>query len=178
MNINNTNENTKISSSKNNSVENEKIVNLNISPSLALSIQSKIIGAKQGMSSMMSELAKKMYTNYKAPLTSFRINLFPSQMGSIAIMMKNDKDSGISISMNMSNTSTLDAFIENQQSLKDSLNKTFNNNTSFNLDFNMNKQNSSNTNDHTKKEEKETLSNEALSSTNIIDDEIDTLNYM
>ena len=177
-NINNTNENTKISSSKNNSVENEKIVNLNISPSLALSIQSKIIGAKQGMSSMMSELAKKMYTNYKAPLTSFRINLFPSQMGSIAIMMKNDKDSGISISMNMSNTSTLDAFIENQQSLKDSLNKTFNNNTSFNLDFNMNKQNSSNTNDHTKKEEKETLSNEALSSTNIIDDEIDTLNYM
>ena len=177
-NINNTNENIKITNNKNNYIDSEKVINLNIAPSLALSIQSKIIGAKQGVSSMMSELAKKMYANYKAPLTSFRINLFPSQMGSIAIIMKNDKDSGISISMNMSNTNTLDAFIENQQSLKDSLNKTFNNNTSFSLDFDMNKENSSNTSDNKHQKEKETLSNEVLSSTNIIDDELDTLNYM
>ncbi len=177
-NINSTNENIKITNNKNNSTDSEKVINLNISPSLALSIQSKIIGAKQGVSSMMSELAKKMYVNYKAPLTSFRINIFPSQMGSIAIIMKNDKENGISISMNMSNTNTLDALIENQQSLKDSLNKTFNNNTSFSLDFNMNKENSSNTSDNKNKKEEKTLSNEVLNSENIIDDKLDNLNYM
>lgn len=52
--------------------------------------------------------------------------------------MKNDKENSISISMNMSQSSTLDAFVENQGVLREALNRTFENQqTSFNLNFNM-----------------------------------------
>ena len=97
------------------------------------------------MTSMMSDAARNMYENYKPPVTAFRINLFPSQLGHIAILMKNDKENTISISLNMSNSNTLDAFVDNQAMLKDALNKNFNNNqTIFNLDFNMENENSNN----------------------------------
>lgn len=48
--------------------------------------------------------------------------------------MKNDKNNSLSI-MNVSNNSTLDVLIDNQNVLKSSLNKTFDENTKFNLDF-------------------------------------------
>lgn len=102
---------------------------------LSYNIQSKIIGARQQMSTMMSDIAKQMYENYKPPVTVFRINLNPLELGSIAILMKSDKNNALSISMNVSNNGTLDALMENQNILRNSLNKTFEENTKFNLDF-------------------------------------------
>ncbi|MDY3200140.1 MAG: hypothetical protein RBQ84_04230, partial [Arcobacter sp.] len=70
-------------------VSDDTVVNVN-SP-IAYNIHSKIIGAKQQMATMMSDIARQMYENYKPPVTVFRINLNPLELGSIAIMMKNDK---------------------------------------------------------------------------------------
>ena len=102
---------------------------------------SKIIGAKQQMSTMMSDIARQMYENYKPPVSVFRINLNPLELGSIAIMMKSDKNNALSISMNISNNTTLEALVENQNILRNSLNKTFDENTKFNLDFSSSNQN-------------------------------------
>jgi hypothetical protein len=123
-------------------VADDAIVNVN-SP-LSYNIQSRIIGAKQQMSAMMSDIAKQMYENYKPPVTAFKINLNPLDLGSIAILMKNDKNNGLTITMNVSNNVTLETLIENQNVLKNSLNKTFDENTKFNLDFNSSNQNNSN----------------------------------
>jgi hypothetical protein len=113
---------------------------------LSYNIQSKIIGAKQQMSTMMSDIAKQMYENYKPPVTVFRINLNPLELGSIAILMKTDKNNALSISMNVSNNTTLDALVENQNILRNSLNKTFDENTKVNLDFSSSNQNNNQSN--------------------------------
>ncbi len=123
-------------------IASDAIVNVN-SP-IAYNIQSRIIGAKQQMATMMSDISRQMYENYKPPVTAFKINLNPTELGSIAILMKSDKNSGLSITMNVSNSVTLDTLIENQNVLKNSLNKTFDENTKFNLDFGSSNQNSSN----------------------------------
>ena len=120
----------------------DSVVNVN-SP-LSFNIQSKIIGAKQQMSNMMSEIARQMYENYKPPVTAFKINLNPMDLGSIAILMKTDKSSALSISMSVSNQSTLDTLIENQNMLKSSLSKSFDEGTKLNLDFSSSNQNNSN----------------------------------
>ncbi len=117
---------------------------VNVNSPLSYNIQSKIIGARQQMATMMSDIARQMYENYKPPVTAFRINLNPTELGSIAILMKNDKNSGLSISMNVSNSVTLDTLIENQNVLKNSLNKTFNENTKFDLDFTSSNENGNN----------------------------------
>jgi hypothetical protein len=117
---------------------------INVNSPLSFNIQSKIIGARQQMATMMSDIAKQMYENYKPPVTAFRINLNPTTLGSIAILMKSDKSNGLSISLSASSTSTLDALVENQNVLKNSLNKTFSENTEFNLDFNSSNQNNNN----------------------------------
>ncbi|MDD3008758.1 MAG: flagellar hook-length control protein FliK [Arcobacter sp.] len=114
---------------------------INVNSPLSYNIQSKIIGAKQQMATMMSDIARQMYENYKPPVTVFRINLSPVDLGNIAILMKNDKNNGLSISMNISNPTTLDALIDNQNVLRNSLNKTFDENTKFNLDFSSSNQN-------------------------------------
>ncbi len=44
---------------------------LDIQPNLVNSIQSRIVGAKQQMASMMSDVARQMYENYKPPVTVF-----------------------------------------------------------------------------------------------------------
>ncbi|MDD2888618.1 MAG: flagellar hook-length control protein FliK [Aliarcobacter sp.] len=116
---------------------------VNVNSPLSYNIQSRIIGAKQQMSAMMSDIAKQMYENYKPPVTAFKINLNPLDLGSIAILMKNDKHNGLTISMNVSNNVTLETLIENQNVLRNSLNKTFDENTKFNLDFSSSSQNSS-----------------------------------
>ena len=113
---------------------------------LSYNIQSKIIGAKQQMSTMMSDIAKQMYENYKPPVTVFKINLNPLELGSIAILMKTDKNNALSISMNVSNNTTLDALVENQNILRNSLNKTFDENTKVNLDFSSSNQNNNQSN--------------------------------
>ena len=117
---------------------------VNVNAPLSYNIQSKIIGAKQQMSTMMSDIARQMYENYKPPVTAFRINLNPVELGSITILMKSDKNSGLSISMNISNNTTLETLMENQNILKNSLNKSFEDGTKFNLDFNSSNGNSSN----------------------------------
>ena len=113
---------------------------------LSYNIQSKIIGARQQMSTMMSDIARQMYENYKPPVTVFKINLNPLELGSIAILMKNDKNNSLSISMNVSNNSTLDALVDNQNILRTSLNKSFDENTKFNLNFSSSSENNSQSN--------------------------------
>ncbi len=120
-------------------IEEDKIVNVN-SP-LAFNIHSKIIGARQQMTNMMSDIARQMYENYKPPVTVFRINLHPEHLGSIAIMMKTERNSDVSISMSVASQATLEALMENQNLLRNSLNKTFDENTKFNLDFNSGEKN-------------------------------------
>jgi hypothetical protein len=165
-----------------NTSNNEVVTTLNVSPSLALSIQNRIVGAQQHMSAMMSEAARNMYQNYKPPVTAFRINLFPSQLGTIAILMKNDKENSISISLNMSSSSTLDAFVDNQTALKDALSKNFNNSqTNFTLDFNMQdqSQNQSSNNQEEKNKKGENLSSsDVLESINENKDIGENLNYL
>jgi len=121
-------------------------VSLNVNTSLANNIQTRIIGARQQMSSMMSDVARKMYENYKPPITAFRINLNPATLGHIGITMKSDKDNSINISLNISNHATLDSFIDNQSSLRNALNKTFNDTAEFNLDFSSSDQSNGNSN--------------------------------
>lgn len=122
----------------------ENNVQISVSPTNVLNIESKIIGAKQQLSSMMSDIAREMYRNYKPPVTAFRINLLPSHLGSISIMMKSDKDKAISISLNVSHSNTLDAMVDNQASLRTALSKNFENDTNFSLDFSMQDDSSSN----------------------------------
>ncbi|MCT7617817.1 flagellar hook-length control protein FliK [Aliarcobacter butzleri] len=116
-------------------------VTVDINPTLLNNIQSRIIGAKQQMSQMMSDVARQMYENYKPPITVFKINLNPVELGSISILMKNDKNNGLNISMSVSNMTTLDILLSNQDLLRNSLSKTFNENTQFNLDFSSSNQN-------------------------------------
>ncbi|MCT7537823.1 flagellar hook-length control protein FliK [Aliarcobacter butzleri] len=116
-------------------------VTVDINPTLLNNIQSRIIGAKQQMSQMMSDVARQMYENYKPPVTVFKINLNPVELGSISILMKNDKNNGLNISMSASNMTTLDTLLGNQDLLRNSLAKTFNENTQFNLDFSSSNQN-------------------------------------
>uniref|UniRef100_UPI00126082A3 flagellar hook-length control protein FliK n=1 Tax=Aliarcobacter butzleri TaxID=28197 RepID=UPI00126082A3 len=104
-------------------------VTVDINPTLLNNIQSRIIGAKQQMSQMMSDVARQMYENYKPPVTVFKINLNPVELGSISILMKNDKNNGLNISMSVSNMTTLDTLLGNQDLLRNSLAKTFNENT-------------------------------------------------
>jgi len=130
-NIANSQSNSSSSSSANQGTD----VNINVPNNLAMSIQSRIIGAQQQMSSMMSDVARNMYENYKPPVTAFRINLLPAQLGSIAILMKSDKDSGLNISLNISNAATLDAFVNNETGLRNALLKNFDSDTKFNLNF-------------------------------------------
>ncbi|MFY4844345.1 flagellar hook-length control protein FliK [Aliarcobacter butzleri] len=116
-------------------------VTVDINPTLLNNIQSRIIGAKQQISQMMSDVARQMYENYKPPVTVFKINLNPVELGSISILMKNDKNNGLNISMSVSNMTTLDTLLGNQDLLRNSLAKTFNENTQFNLDFSSSSQN-------------------------------------
>jgi hypothetical protein len=106
-------------------------------------IQNKIIGAKQKMNSFMSDLARKMYLNYKPPVHTFKINLNPANLGSISVIMKTNKsDNSISVSMNMSSSSTLEMFSENKGSLQSALLRHFTENSDVNLSFDMQQDNS------------------------------------
>lgn len=148
-------------------------VTINVHSNLAMTIQSRIIGAQQQMSSMMSDVARTMYENYKPPVTAFRINLNPGTLGSIAVMMKNDKENSLSISLNMSSSSTLDAMVDSQASLRAALAKNFNEGMNFSLDFNMDEQNSSEGSSFNQNSEKDnnSSSNDILETINNIAEE-------
>mgnify|MGYP000139954110 CR=1 FL=1 len=149
--------NTAITSSSKDEIE--TTVQLNVSAQAATSIESRIIGARQQMGTMMSDVARNMYLNYKPPVTAFKINLMPANLGSIAIIMKSDKDSGLSISLNMSNSSTLDSMIDNQSALRAALAKNFNTENSFSLDFNMQNQNNDSGNSNSENKDSNQPSN-------------------
>ncbi len=148
----------------------EAVVNINVNQNLAISIQSRIIGAQQQMSSMMSDIARNMYENYRPPITAFRINLFPAQLGHIAILMKNDKENSLSISLNMSNSNTLESFVESQGLLREALNRSFNNTqTSFDLSFNMQNQDSNNQPSQGDSQQEQQRSNSNVSSNDVLE---------
>ena len=110
---------------------------LNVSGLNLNSLETKIISARQNVSSLMSDIAKKMYENYKPPVTAFRMLLNPSTLGSISVIMKHDKENGLSISLNMSSQNTLETMNENESTLRSALSKTFLDDSEFSLDFNM-----------------------------------------
>ncbi|WP_418187463.1 flagellar hook-length control protein FliK [Aliarcobacter lanthieri] len=132
---------------------------IDVQPSLVNSIESRIIGAKQHLSTMMSDIARQMYENYKPPVTAFRMNLNPTDLGSISVLMKQDKISGLSITMSISSLATLELLMDNQNMLRNSLVKTFNDSSNFNLDFtssqNSNQNQSSNSNNQNKRQKEE-----------------------
>ena len=103
----------------------------------------------------MSDVAKNMYLNYKPPVTAFRINLNPLNLGSIAITMKSNKaTNSISVSLNMSQNSTMETFTDNKNVLQNALNKMFTSDTSFNLNFSMQGDDSNNNFEQFKEEQK------------------------
>ncbi|WP_298753384.1 flagellar hook-length control protein FliK, partial [uncultured Arcobacter sp.] len=118
-------------------LKDSKLINMTVSPAAAQTIQNRIIGARQQMASMMSDLARTMYENYNPPVTAFRISLNPAALGSISIIIRNEqKNNSLSISMKASNSATKESLEDNQTSLKDSLFKSFAGTaTSFDLDF-------------------------------------------
>jgi len=124
---------------------NEAILGLNVSPSENQIIKSKIIGARQGLNSMLNSLAKNMYENYKPPVSAFRINLNPSNLGNIAIIIKAkdlgskslNKTKDMSISLSLSSSATMNSLMANQEDLKSALRQNFSNNDNFTLNFSM-----------------------------------------
>jgi len=131
--------NEAMTAATNNLINTSKLpeIEITVSSTAAYNIENRIIGARQHMNSMMSDMARNMYLNYKPPVTAFRMNLNPGNLGSIAVLIKNDKESGLSISLNMSSVATLDSFVDNQAALRAALAKNFNTNTNINLEFNM-----------------------------------------
>ncbi len=125
-------------------------LSLNVNSQAIQSIQTRIVGARQQMTQMMSDVARQMYENYKPPVTAFRINLNPATLGAISILMKNDRDNALSISMSVSSSSTLDSLLDNQSTLRNSLNKLFDENTKFNLNFSSSSDNNQSSNQNNK----------------------------
>lgn len=126
-----------VSAQASNTINIAQEMELNVPATLAFNIENRIIGARQQMNSMMSDVARNMYLNYKPPVTAFRMNLNPANLGNIAVLIKSDKQNGLSISLNMSNIATLDSFVENQTALRAALAKNFEATTNINLEFNM-----------------------------------------
>ncbi|MBI3874229.1 MAG: flagellar hook-length control protein FliK [Arcobacter sp.] len=114
-------------------------VNITVERTLAEAFTTKVIASKQLMGSFMSDVARNMYLNYKPPVTAFKITLDPINLGNISIVMKSNKaENSLSVSLNMSQNSTLDTFTDNKSALQNALARTFNSNeTNFSLDFGM-----------------------------------------
>jgi len=155
---------------------------LNVASINITNFETRIITAHQNTSSMMSDIAKKMYENYKPPVTAFRMLLNPSTLGSISIIMKSDKENGLSISLNMSNQNTLETMTENHNTLRSALAKNFSEDSAFSLDFNMqgDNNNSSANNGENKKQQNNSTNDilESLSNNLNPDSEETTQNYM
>lgn len=162
----------------------EKVVELSVNIATTPTLQNRIVAARQQMATMMSDLARTMYENYKPPVTAFRINLNPSSLGSIAIVLRNEQKNSLSISMNISNHSTKEIMIENQGSLRDSLSKTFEGASNFNLNFDASEESYNSANQENNSNEN--FENEFLDSSSIVsnkqnesNEEVeDNLNYM
>lgn len=136
--IKNDKKSVEVKSVKENAIKVDEDIKVTVEQTVAQSITTKIVESKQKMNSFMSDVAKNIYLNYKPPITAFRIRLDPANLGSIAIMMKSDKaNNSISVSLNMSQSSTLETFSENRGTLQNALNKVFDTESTFSLDFGM-----------------------------------------
>ncbi|QOG12004.1 flagellar hook-length control protein FliK [Arcobacter sp. FWKO B] len=117
-----------------------KVVEIEVREVEVLTIQNRIIGARQQLSSMMSDVARAMYENYKPPHTAFRINLNPANLGQIAILIRSQRsDNSLSISMNMTNSATLESVVASQNELRNALMKSFDDSHTFEFDFRLDK---------------------------------------
>lgn len=143
-------------------------------------LQNKIIGAQQKMGSFMSEIARNMYLNYKPPVTAFRVNLNPANLGSISIIMRANKiDNTLNVSMNLSNSNTMESFIENKTVLQNAIQRQFNDSSNLTIDFGMQNQNSENSfnehfnqdtnNQNSEDNQSETTSEESIEEQEIIE---------
>jgi hypothetical protein len=114
-------------------------VTITIEKTLVETFTTKVIASKQAMGSFMSDVARNMYLNYKPPVTAFKINLDPINLGSIAIVMRSNKgENSLSVSLNMSQNATYETMNENKATLQNALGKVFNQNEeNISLDFGM-----------------------------------------
>jgi len=103
-----------------------KNIELRVERNAIEAFTSKVIDSKQKLSSFMSDMARQMYENYKPPITAFRINLNPANLGTIAILIKNNKsENSLSISMNMSKGETFETMSENKTQLQNNISRLF-----------------------------------------------------
>jgi len=124
---------------------NTKDIDLVVDKSVVQTITTKIVESKQKLNSFLSEVARKMYANYKPPVTAFRFNLNPSHLGNIAITMKSDRaTNSLSVSLKMTHHNTLEVFSDNKAVLQNALVKSFDNQTNLSLSFDMQNNDSNN----------------------------------
>jgi len=156
-------------------VDNEMKINesieMHVPKEIVPSLQNKIIGAQQKMGSFMSEIARNMYLNYKPPVTAFRVNLNPANLGSISIMMKANKvDNSLTVSMNLSNSNTMEAFTENKIALQNAIQKQFNETSNVSINFNLDNKNSENQFGQNSENNQKNQNNNSNSSDNEVED--------
>lgn len=161
----------------------EKVVEVAVSNEAAQTIENRIIGARQTLRSMMSDIARQMAQNYRPPLTAFRINLNPAGLGNIAVMLKGEQSKGITISLNMSNSNTLDTMVDNQAALRAALTRNFETATNFELNFGMQQDNNSNQNQNNEQSNQNgSSSNGVVQANNMTNQEVEEVteqvNYM
>ena len=175
--------NNEISISKSADTIKEESVELIVPRDIVQNLQHKIIGAQQKMGTFMNDVARSMYLNYKPPVTAFRVNLNPANLGSISIIMKANKiDNSLSVSMNLSNSNTMEAFTENKVALQSAIQRQFNDGSNVSINFNMQNQNSDSqfnqSNQENKQNNQNTNSNEKESLANEEQEIVETNDYM
>jgi len=127
----------------NSAIEKDEVVEIVVPKEIIPTLQNKIISAQQKVGSFMNDVARNMYLNYKPPVTAFRVNLNPANLGSISIIMKANKvDNSLTVSMNLSNSNTMEAFTENKAALQNAIQRQFNESSNVSIDFNMQDKNS------------------------------------
>jgi hypothetical protein len=121
-------------------------IQITVPQSVTETIQNKIIGAQQKVGSFMSDVARSMYLNYKPPVTAFKMSLNPANLGNISVVIKSNKTTkAVDVSMNMNNSNTLDAFVDNRSALQNALQKQLGDGSSVSLNFGMQDGNSDQT---------------------------------
>jgi hypothetical protein len=153
--------------------ENVKEVNneieMVVEKSVAQSMSTRIIESKQKMASFMSDVARNMYLNYKPPVTAFKINLTPANLGNIAIMMRSNKsENTLTVSLNMSQNNTLETFTENRSTLQNNLTKLISEDTTISLEFGMQNDNSNSNFQQAQEEAKKNLTQTHIPTADIL----------
>ncbi len=151
-------------------------VSITVEKNLLEAFTTKVIASKQAMGSFMSDVARNMYLNYKPPITAFKINLDPINLGNIAIVMKSNKsENTLNISLNMSQNGTYETFNDNKSTLQNALAKVFNQNEgNISLDFGMQSDSSNQSFEQQREEQenKQIIQNRTAKSENVTENEL------